>query len=369
MVDCLTKEKYKGRILVILAGYNDDINRLLSVNRGLASRFPEEIVFTNMTPNQSLGLLTKILQGHKIELDNSRDADIVEAFRELCALSAWGNARDVQTLAKKMTAAALQSMDGNAPTSVIKFRGSDALLLMEEMLNGMTSRARVPNTTQRRTRTSPQDPMGGQQPPPYSQFGSTSTSTSASTNAPANASTSNTSSSATNSNTSGPASTSDPTAATNANAPRSPSPAQPADSDDAPRDPGVSDAIWNELQLRRRTAAVAALELAELKTAEEETKRLEAEVRENARRAAQLNKEEQQRAELLRIRAVAERAKRAQQAARLQRMEQQRSEEQRIQQKIRHMGVCPQGYQWIKHSMGYRCAGGSHHLSNLQLGI
>ncbi|EPQ56110.1 hypothetical protein GLOTRDRAFT_7992, partial [Gloeophyllum trabeum ATCC 11539] len=40
-----------------------------------------------------------------------------------------------------------------------------------------------------------------------------------------------------------------------------------------------------------------------------------------------------------------------------------------VQQKIRDMGVCEQGYAWIKEEGGYRCAGGSHFLSNSEIGI
>ena len=49
LVDSLTRPQFLGKIVVILAGYGENMNRLLSVNPGLSSRFPEEIVFENMT--------------------------------------------------------------------------------------------------------------------------------------------------------------------------------------------------------------------------------------------------------------------------------------------------------------------------------
>ncbi|GAX74368.1 hypothetical protein CEUSTIGMA_g1817.t1 [Chlamydomonas eustigma] len=39
----------------------------------------------------------------------------------------------------------------------------------------------------------------------------------------------------------------------------------------------------------------------------------------------------------------------------------------KIQQKIKQMGVCPMGYSWLKQGHGWRCAGGSHYLSDAQL--
>ena len=44
-----------------------------------------------------------------------------------------------------------------------------------------------------------------------------------------------------------------------------------------------------------------------------------------------------------------------------------KSEEERIQQKLRNIGVCGQDYDWIKQSSGYRCADGSHFVSDSEL--
>ena len=41
--------------------------------------------------------------------------------------------------------------------------------------------------------------------------------------------------------------------------------------------------------------------------------------------------------------------------------------EKKMQQKLREMGVCCQGFRWIKQSAGYRCAGGSHFIANAAL--
>lgn len=46
IVDCVTKPKFAGKLIVILAGYDQNINQLMSVNPGLTSRFPESIPST-----------------------------------------------------------------------------------------------------------------------------------------------------------------------------------------------------------------------------------------------------------------------------------------------------------------------------------
>ena len=49
--------------------------------------------------------------------------------------------------------------------------------------------------------------------------------------------------------------------------------------------------------------------------------------------------------------------------------EERRRKEREAQKKLRQMGVCPVGYRWIKQAAGYRCAGGSHFVSDAELGV
>ncbi|KAB8277636.1 hypothetical protein BDV30DRAFT_234507 [Aspergillus minisclerotigenes] len=49
--------------------------------------------------------------------------------------------------------------------------------------------------------------------------------------------------------------------------------------------------------------------------------------------------------------------------------EKQRCKEQEAQKKLRTMGVCCMGFRWITQAQGYRCAGGSHYVSNAKLGL
>ena len=51
-----------------------------------------------------------------------------------------------------------------------------------------------------------------------------------------------------------------------------------------------------------------------------------------------------------------------------QEQERKKREEERIQQKLRNLGVCIQGYQWIRQPTGgYHCAGGFHFVFDIQL--
>ena len=43
------------------------------------------------------------------------------------------------------------------------------------------------------------------------------------------------------------------------------------------------------------------------------------------------------------------------------------AEERKKQEKIRRIGLCVMGFVWLKQPGGYRCAGGSHYLSDAEI--
>ena len=96
----------------------------------------------------------------------------------------------------------------------------------------------------------------------------------------------------------------------------------------------------------------------------EEEKRLAEEKRRKEIEEALLEEKRRIEAILKAKREAEEKLKKAREEA-----EKKRQQELAVQKKIRDMGVCPVGYTWVKMSGGYRCAGGSHFLSNSQLGV
>jgi hypothetical protein len=111
LVDCLTKPKFANTLVTILAGYDKDIDRLMSINPGLTSRFPDSVIFKQLGPETSLELLIKVLERRNAPIDSSvltppptaqLHGRIVALFSQLSAQDSWGNARDVKTMAKTM---------------------------------------------------------------------------------------------------------------------------------------------------------------------------------------------------------------------------------------------------------------------------
>lgn len=111
LVDCVTKRRFENKIVIVLAGYEEDMNGLMRVNRGLASRFATHVVFRNMSPRECLMLLQQRLGRLGIRIlglegrvgDGGEMVVVVEKlFAELVATEGWGNGRDVETLAKRV---------------------------------------------------------------------------------------------------------------------------------------------------------------------------------------------------------------------------------------------------------------------------
>lgn len=106
IVNLVTLPKYKNRLVVVLAGYDQDINHLLATNPGFGSRFSEVIEFSNLSPDHCYQLLVRLLQDRKLGVAKLRQgwvaAKIQESFQTLSHLPGWGNARDVENLATSL---------------------------------------------------------------------------------------------------------------------------------------------------------------------------------------------------------------------------------------------------------------------------
>lgn len=152
------------------------------------------------------------------------------------------------------------------------------------------------------------------------------------------------------------------------------------------RDAGVSDSTWHQLQASIQANILAEKQrLDELNQIEESTKLLD-EAEEAAEKEAKVTEEAielsldddeeddlRRRHEQARLKALEmmRQKQETEKKLRLARLEQERlrKREMQAQQKLREMGVCPVGYRWIKQGGGYRCAGGSHFVSDAMIGL
>ena len=153
LVDQLTKPKYLNKIVVILAGYDKDINKLISTNPGLSSRFPEEIAFENLKPEQGVELLRKKLEQKNVEVTMMSDTQspgyhkMCDLFKQLAAIPSFGNGREVETLAKNMLGFVYRQ-PVNDITAALTLTEEDALRMTKTMLYERQDRSsKMPDTS------------------------------------------------------------------------------------------------------------------------------------------------------------------------------------------------------------------------------
>lgn len=352
LVGLLTQEPFFGKLVVILAGYDQDMNRLMAVNSGLSSRFPDVVIFRNMSPTSCLKLLDKDLKKKDVSLAELAD-NTSEVYRkleylvqELSRLPSWGNARDMITVSKAMVNLVLQGAAEESSDKLV-LSGSEAISCMTSMLAERLERTtNVPTGPTGPTHNLQLPPNQPLLPPPSHNVQTTQVIESI-------------------------------------ESPKlkaEPSPVAELDS----RDAGVADHVWKQLQKDVQDQAIASKAAEDAMRAVQESLRQAAEkelaqqqliqqkLQEQARAKDAAEKEELRRQlEEARIRESLAKAGRERIAAALEAKRQEearrRKQEAQAQAKLRQMGVCVAGYQWIKQSSGYRCAGGSHFVSNSQL--
>jgi hypothetical protein len=119
------------------------VNRLLSINPGLSSRFPEEIAFQNTTPGECLTLLQSQLKKAGIEFvledrPSGSYSDMVDMFNKFFSLPG-GNGRDIQTLSKSIIGTAFASTESAATKLTVS--NKDVFAALEKMYNEQKARS------------------------------------------------------------------------------------------------------------------------------------------------------------------------------------------------------------------------------------
>ncbi|OJD15900.1 hypothetical protein AJ78_03879 [Emergomyces pasteurianus Ep9510] len=353
IVDSLTKTKYAGKIVVILAGYDTDMNQLLSVNQGLSSRFAEEIIFSNMLPKQCLLLLKKKMEdvGITAILDETSElyGEVINILEHLGALPSWGNGRDIETIAKYI----ISSMFKNAEPTEKRLEVSEEQVIIALQVEYSKQKERCTTSRLSVKPGGTHGEMGVQAPlrPPEIRTSVTQTKNSQKQHLEPN------------------------------KLPGTKVQASPQNT--CARDPGVSDQTWMQLQSDRNSYALAQKGVedtitsskAEIQSKENKKKQADVlvDVIELAQQTAKQDQDEMNRLkkchEEARLKALQEsHAVRAAQEA-LEAAERKKREEAKVQHKLRTMGVCPQGFAWIKQFGGYRCSGGMHFVGNHELGV
>jgi SpoVK/Ycf46/Vps4 family AAA+-type ATPase len=111
-------ENHREQFVVILAGYRDEMERLFTINPGLAGRIPHRIHFGNYS-KEELFEIFKIQVQNRYQMedgffDRARDY-FLSLPGEFTSSKDFGNARFVRNLTERIRIKALLRMNGEAP--------------------------------------------------------------------------------------------------------------------------------------------------------------------------------------------------------------------------------------------------------------
>jgi hypothetical protein len=362
LVDCMTKPKFAQKLIIILAGYDEDINRLMSINPGLTSRFPESLQFDYLSSKDCIRLTFELLsKGKKKLLEKSQvDFDITclqspdydfmkdvsERFDTLSQTKGWANARDVGTLTKTIFGKTIERSTGQKMqlSKATILEAIDFMILERShrgnALKTSSSMTKGPKKTDLAVRTKtiakPVAPVESR---------SSAQEETASTEQDAVIKTRTEGSTAT-----------------------------------TKRDFGVADAVWDQLEKDKALTDAQEKEYLRLQKEEEAQQKAILELKEEENKATReldearhkADDDAKKRHEQARLKHELERRRQEDLLDELQRKKealvQARRKKEANQMKLKKMGVCVHGYRWIHQSSGYRCAGGSHWVSETQLG-
>jgi len=119
LIGSMTNPIYQDKLLIVLAGYTDEIDYLLNTDQGLKRRFAKRVVFPNLSPATAEQILLEKLRQESfaftdINLFCGSHGLIQSFFKELMERPGFGNIGDVEIVCKELFIAASSRLRAQA---------------------------------------------------------------------------------------------------------------------------------------------------------------------------------------------------------------------------------------------------------------
>ncbi|MEU0935864.1 right-handed parallel beta-helix repeat-containing protein [Embleya sp. NPDC005971] len=96
-------EDHRDDVVVIAAGYPDDMDRFVSSNPGLASRFTRTLLFEDYDAEQLVAIVEHQAERHRYELSPAARAELLALFAGMTRGGGFGNGRSARQAFQEMT--------------------------------------------------------------------------------------------------------------------------------------------------------------------------------------------------------------------------------------------------------------------------
>jgi SpoVK/Ycf46/Vps4 family AAA+-type ATPase len=139
-------EDDRDRLVIVLAGYTDDMDRFLRSNPGLGSRFGTRITFPSYTPSDLVRIIVLLAEQAGDVFDDAAIAALGDIFTQTCAaglIDELGNGRFARSLFERACARRDVRVVGKgeqaSPKDLTELTGPDVLSAYHELVPRSTS--------------------------------------------------------------------------------------------------------------------------------------------------------------------------------------------------------------------------------------
>ncbi len=113
-------EDYKGRLIVIFAGYTEEMMQFRDLNPGLKSRIGFELTFTDYTVDELIQIFEKKVHDQELEVDKKALNKVKKILEEAKKVENFGNGRFVDNMVQKVIIEHAKRMKNEEKIEVLK---------------------------------------------------------------------------------------------------------------------------------------------------------------------------------------------------------------------------------------------------------